>query len=97
MRFQVNFKFWVFVLACMSVSELHSALGAVNDWRELLDGGGQSPSEVTFGAVEGRVVFQKRFTKVAHEECELQPCIESQAYWSVLIQSSDRTFLVNQK
>ena len=51
----------------------------------------------TSGTVEGRVVFQKRFTKVLHEECHVGPCLESQAYWSVLIQSQDSSFLVNQR
>jgi len=96
MLLRVNIRFWVPMLACIIVLGLDSALAQVNEFKASL-GEMQSPLEVTSGTIEGRVVFQKRFTKVVHEECGLRPCRESQAYWSVLIQSSDRVFLVNQR
>ena len=48
-------------------------------------------------SIQGEVYFEKRYTKVVHEECESGVCPHSEPYWTVLIRVGNVSYIVNKR
>ena len=89
----------IFFVGLLALSHLHVGWAQTQKVpRELLKTFFKSSDLDPFlGSIEGEVYFEKRYTKVTHEGCEVGICPQSQAYWSVLVRVGDASYLVNQR